>query len=144
MPRARKSAAKVSSNMRRVADFGVAPTTTIFLKWRSCAAGSAHDEVSWVDAAHEVRAARHSDAMPSRVGLLRFMDFLSAPENSGECHADRSGTGGIPIRGIPVGKWRWRSRDTAAPFRAQANDSVRRHPRQPPGCESFDATHCAP
>jgi hypothetical protein len=65
--------------MRRVAEFGDAPTTTTFLKPRPAAAGSAHEVVSWEVAAHEVSESNASAATPSRAEVLNVMEFLSFP-----------------------------------------------------------------
>src|SRR5436190_8021145 len=87
--------------MRRVADLGVAPTTAIFLKPRFAAAGSDHEDVSCVVAAHDASAAIERAAMVSRVVVLSFMESippLSLGSRMG-ARAGRARTQAAPKRG---------------------------------------------
>src|SRR5258705_12934906 len=76
MPRVWRLAVKSSSNMRRIAFLGEAPTTATFLKPRLADPGSAHEEVSWVVPAHEASAKRERAAALSRVVVLSFMESV--------------------------------------------------------------------
>src|SRR4030095_12091459 len=60
--------------MRRTAVFGVTPTTTIFLKLRSAAAGSLQDEVSFVLAAHDASGQTEKTVNRSAAFVLPFMN----------------------------------------------------------------------
>src|SRR5262245_36005060 len=82
IPRARSSPANVSSYVRRTPAFGVAATTTTFLKARLAIVGSVHDEVSWLVAPQDVSTTRPETATAKRANVPIFMD-LSPLRTSG-------------------------------------------------------------